>query len=220
MAGTGLCDICNDELPSSELKLIGPREMRAAVAHGFDPMYLGIAPGSDLSRHHPRQQSPYFAAWRQMVDADETDWALCPHCWSNIELCLARSTTARSSASMTPAAETFRCSCGHAFAQDNPDYPKFGQPIRLDRDIKCVKCKRTIIQVGPKMVAFVIVGGAVLGLVVGSIALKAIFGIESVAASIVASLVGVAAGIGFAVYARREVHGRLAFLASESARGR
>jgi len=156
--------------------------------------------------------------WSQTVAIDETDWAICPHCWSNIEPCLARSTVARSSASITPAAESFRCSCGHAFAEDNPDYPKVGQPIRLDHDIKCVNCKRTIISTGVKRAAFVIIGAAVLGLVVGSVAFKAIFDIENATTAIVSSLMGVAGGIGFEIYARAEIQRRLAFLARESQR--
>jgi hypothetical protein len=220
MNDSGLCDICNDELPSSQLKLIGPKDMRAAVARGFDPVHLGIAPASDLGRRYPVQQSPYFKTWSQTVAADETDWAICPQCWRHIEPNLVGSSGIRRQAS-TPAAEDFRCSgCGHPFAEDNPDYPKPGQAIRLDHAIKCVKCKRTIIETGVKRVAFFVVGGAFFGLFFGSIAFSAIFGIESSTSAIVSALMGVAAGIGFETYLRTEIQRRLTFLANESQRSR
>jgi DNA-directed RNA polymerase subunit RPC12/RpoP len=222
MSDSGLCDICNDELPSPRLKLIDPKDMRAAVARGFDPVYLGIAPSSDRDRRYPAQQSPYFKGWSQTVGVDETDWAICLQCWPHIEPYLKggpQGSTALRRRAPSPAAESFRCSdCGHEFAEDNPDYPKAGQPIRLHHDIKCANCKKTIVEAGRvKRGAFAIVGGAVLGLFVGSIAVKAIFGVESAAISIVCALAGIAAGIAFETYARADLHRRLAFLAAESA---
>lgn len=76
---TRVCDICN---ASGGGTFVGAPQMRDAVDGGFDPYVRGITmpPPWDTAPHAVREE--HVRRWKRRVEADTSDWDLCPACFA------------------------------------------------------------------------------------------------------------------------------------------
>jgi len=231
MAEIGLCDVCNAELPSSDQRLLSALELRGAVARGFDPVHLGLAPGSDLDRFAGPQQSDYFKGWIELVNLNETDWAICTRCWTHLKDYVGstsrpRPAGANRSAGATPKAfartsmalESFRCTkCGHPFGEDNRFYPNNGVLVPIERQaIKCARCGATIVEfrrIGRWIATSIM--GSIAGFILGAVISAFIFSKPESLVLILCAAVGVVGGLVFDTWGRADIKRRLARVAAQ-----